>query len=96
METQKSNKRELTVKKVKDKFVVRKEVIEGLKTFNKIKKAIFSVLANDGKTIPQIADETGIENTLITYHVMSLEKFGEIEVVELNDDEFYIYQLTKK
>lgn len=90
-----SPKKELTVKKVKDKITVRQEVKDELKAYNKVKKEIIKVLKSGEKTIPELVKETGIETEKLTYHVMSMAKFGDIKAGDVNDDDYYYYKLPK-
>jgi predicted transcriptional regulator len=95
MTDKKSPKKDLTVKKVKDKITVRQEVKDELKAYNKVKREIIKVLKSGEKTIPELVKETGLETEKLTYHVMSMAKFGDIEAGDVNDDDYYYYKLPK-
>ena len=85
-----------TIDKIKEKRTVSKEVTTRLKEFNKIKKAILNTLKEKPKSIPQIAEETKLPLDLVTFHLMTLMKYGSIEVDEIDDmDEYFFYKLTK-
>jgi heterodisulfide reductase subunit A len=44
-------------------------------------------------TIPEISDKSGLPSELVTYHLMTMNKYSVIEPVGLNDDEtYYIYK----
>jgi hypothetical protein len=91
----KDEKRE-TYKKKRDSFQVAQEVKDSLKQFNAVKKKILDAMGNEGCTIPQIAAQTGMNRSEALYYVMSMLKFGWIQVVGVDDkDEYYIYQGKK-
>lgn len=87
---------EKTIDIIKKKRTVSEAVKENMKAFNKIKKQILKALETEEKTIPQIAQETGIPFDVVTYHLMTLQKYGDIEAGEIDDmDEFFFYKLKK-
>ena len=86
-----------TVDVIKEKRSVPDSLKEKRKTYNEIRKKIKKVLANGPRTIPQIAEETGIASHIVTYTLMTCRKYGEIETGEPDDmDEYYYYQLRQK
>ena len=86
----------LTITYMKEKRRVPEEVKTRVKEFARVKKAIVTVLELGPKTIPQIAAETKLAAATVTYYLMSLRKYGEIqESGETLDDEYYLYQLKK-
>ena len=71
-------------------------VKENMKAFNKIKRQILKSLETEEKTVPQIAKEIDLPLDVVTYHLMTLQKYGNIEAGEVDDmDEFYFYKLKK-
>ena len=71
-------------------------VKENMKAFNKIKRLILKSLETEEKTVPQIAKEVNLPLDVVTYHLMTLQKYGNIEAGEVDDmDEFYFYKLKK-
>jgi Fic family protein len=85
-----------TIDIIKEKRQVSEEVKEKLKYTRKINKEILNALKGKDKTIPEIAKETKIESHVVTYHLMTLLKYGKIEVGEIDDmDEYYFYKLKK-
>jgi predicted ArsR family transcriptional regulator len=83
-----------TIMFIKEKREVPDRVKDNLKTTGKIQKMILNSLKSGPKTIPQIADETELEKQIVMYHLMTLRKYGKIEVDSLDDmDEFYLYRL---
>ena len=90
-------KKQLTVTLMKEKRTVPDEVKEKSKKFVRIRKAIKASLKEGPKTIPQLVEEMKLPTDVVTYYVMSLRKFGDIAVGELDDDdEYYSYELPKK
>ncbi len=83
-----------TIDVMKEKRKVSDKVKENLKAFNKLKKLLLKALETGEKTIPEIAKELEIESDVITYHLMTLLKYGFIEAGEMDeDDEYYYYKL---
>jgi predicted transcriptional regulator len=83
-----------TVKYLKEKHSVPKEVKEQLKYFNRTKKLILNSLKEQDKTIPELANELEMPAHEITYQLMSLLKYGIIETGQLDDmDEYFQYKI---
>jgi len=90
-------KKQLTVTLMKEKRTVPDEVKEKSKKFVRMRKAIKASLKEGPKSIPQLVEEMKLPTDVVTYYVMSLNKFGDIAVGELDeDDEYYSYELPKK
>ncbi len=86
-----------TVKFLKEKMTVDKEVINNLKSFNKSKKAIINSLKEGSKTVPQLAKDLNISTQDCMYQLMSLLKYGFVKTGEIDDmDEYFYYELTEK
>jgi len=86
-----------TIDIIKEKRSVPDSLKEKRKAYNDVRKKIKKALAEGPKTIPQIANETGIPSHIITYTLMTCRKYGEIETGEPDDmDEYYYYQLKQK
>jgi hypothetical protein len=82
---------------MKEKRTVPDEVKEKSKKFVRMRKAIKASLKEGPKSIPQLVEEMKLPTDVVTYYVMSLNKFGDIAVGELDeDDEYYSYELPKK
>jgi predicted transcriptional regulator len=92
-----NTEKEKTIAFMKEKRSVPDHVKANLKEYAKIKKAILNCLKEGPKTIPQIAEATAIEDYRVTYYLMTLRKYGDVETGEIDDmDEYFFYQLTKK
>lgn len=86
-----------TIDVIKEKRIVPEALKEKRKEYNNIKKSIKKALGGGPKTIPQIANETGIPSQVITYNLMTCRRYGEIETGEIDDmDEYFTYYLKKK
>lgn len=85
-----------TIDQIKKQREVSEELKERVKVIGKINREILKALEEKGKTIPQISEETKLEQHLVTYHLMTLLKYGKIEAGEIDDlDEYYYYNLKK-
>ena len=85
-----------TVDHMKQKRTVSAEVKAKVKAYNKIKKVILKALEEKPKTIPEIAGEVNLSIDEVTFYLMSLRKFGNVEADEIDDkDEFFYYKLKK-
>lgn len=90
-------KKERTVDYLKKNRVVPDEVKAKVKEFVKMKRIILKSLESEHKTIPQIAKETDISVDVIGKNLMTLIKYGNIKVGEMDEmDEYYFYELLKK
>jgi len=92
------NKRKTTptLDLVKKERQVPVEVKENLKQFNRMKRAIRQALEEGPMTIPELADKLEIDKADVTYHLMSLRKYGLVTAGEQDDmDEYFYYQLKK-
>lgn len=89
-------KKELTVKKLRDKGVKPKEeVIEMAKEQRKIIKQITECLKAGPKTIPEIASEVNMPVGIVTWYVMTMFKYGQVEPGE-EVNGYYKYKLVVK
>jgi len=85
-----------TLDLVKKERQVSAEVKENLKQFNRMKRAIRQALEEGPLTIPELADKLEIDRAEVTYHLMSLRKYGLVTAGEQDDmDEFFYYHLNK-
>jgi len=88
---------ERTIDVIKEKRTASPHVKENIKACNKLKKEILKSLESGQKTIPEIAKNINSDIDVITYHLMTLVKYGSIVAGEIDDsDEYYYYELKKK
>ena len=68
----------------------------GMKEYPLIWENILSVLDGKSLTIPQIAGQINTDADLITWHLMTMNKYGVIESAGLTEDEtYFMYKLKK-
>ncbi len=68
----------------------------GMKEYPEIWNHIIGAINGSSLTIPEIAAKTGIESNLITWHLMTMNRYSVVEPAGLNDDEsYYKYKLKK-
>ncbi|OQY05810.1 MAG: hypothetical protein B6I20_00390 [Bacteroidetes bacterium 4572_117] len=86
-----------TIDHIKKIRTVSDEVKAKRKEFNRIKKLILKALDPEPKSIPQLAKEIDLSIDVITFHLMTLRKYGDVETGELDDmDEYFSYKLKQK
>jgi heterodisulfide reductase subunit A2 len=75
-----------------------KEISDGgMKDFPQLWKSIMETLSSEALTIPQIASNLSQPKELITWHVMTMNKYFILESAGIDDDdEYYRYQLKNK
>ena len=84
-----------TLKKLREMGVKpKKENLDRLKEQREIKKKIVECLKGGDKTIPEIAKETGLPSPKVTWFLMTMWKYGEVEAVD-EVDGYYKYRLTE-
>ncbi len=85
-----------TYKYLKEKHEVPVGVKEQLKNYTRIKKAILDALQDNNLTIHELSEKLGLPRYEVVYYLMSLIKYGLIEVGELDDmDEYFTYKRSK-
>ena len=87
-------RKKLTVKILRETRKPSKEALSMLKEQNKIRKAIMEALKSEPKTIPELASELNIDSSVVMWYVMTMIKYGLIEVCEEEDD-YYKYKLAE-
>jgi predicted transcriptional regulator len=64
-----------------------------MKEYPQIWKQILQLLNEKPKTIPDVSKELEINNDLVTYHMMTMNKYSIIESAGLNEKEtYYLYK----
>ena len=91
---EKGEEKKLTVKILRETRKPSKEALSMLKEQNKIRKAIMEALKSEPKTIPELASELNIDSSVVVWYVMTMIKYGLIEVGEEEDD-YYKYKLAE-
>ncbi len=68
----------------------------GSRDYNAIKRAIKKALEGEELTILEIAEKTGMEPEDVTFYLMTMRKFGEVEFVDDDDvDDYYSYRIKE-
>lgn len=68
----------------------------GMKEYPEEWNKILSCFNGEPLTIPQISDKSALAKELITYHLMTMNRYGIVEPAGLNDDESYYMYKPKK
>jgi len=90
------NEKKRTIDHMKEQREVPAEVKERFKRFTGIKKAIKKALGDEELTILEIAEKTGMKPEDVTYYLMTMRKFGEVEFVDDDDvDDYYSYRIKE-
>ncbi len=90
------NKKQKTVDILKETRKASENGKIRVKEFMGIKKKIKASLKLESKTIPQIIDETKLDASFVTYSLMTMMKYGDVQVDKIDDDdEYYFYKLKE-
>lgn len=85
-----------TAKYLKEKRKVPASVLEKLKEFTKIKKAILGALKESEMTIPELSKKLNMSKPDVTFYVMTLQKYGFIATGDIDDmDEYFNYKIKE-
>jgi len=83
-----------TAKYLRDKHGIPEQAKDNLKEFNRIKKTLLAALAEKEMTIKELSEATLMPLAEVTFYVMSLVKYGQVEVGAIDDmDEYYTYKI---
>lgn len=91
-------KKQLTVKIYKERTgaKISEELRERNKVNNRVKKAIFGVLKEGPKTVPEIANKTGVPSHQVLWHIATSLRYRLVEPVEKTDEDYWKYQLAQE
>jgi heterodisulfide reductase subunit A len=67
-----------------------------MKEYPQIWKRIISSMNGGKKSIPQLTEDISVSSDIITYHVMTMNKYGIIVAAGLDEKEEYYYYTLKK
>jgi len=83
-----------TAKYLRDKQGISEQAKEKLKEFTHIKKTLLAALSEKDMTIKEISESVKMPTTEVTFNLMSLIKYGFVEVGGIDDmDEYYTYKI---
>ncbi len=92
-----SGENKKTVLIMKEKRQVPQHVKDELKFFVQTKKAILKALKNKKMTVPELADVLQMSKDDTLFYLMSLVKYGFVEVDRIDDmDEYFYYKIKEK
>ena len=72
-----------------------KENIELMRKAREVQNAITKVLKEGPKTVPEIAEATGIPKDEIFWHLMTMHKYGLVEPEEKDEEGYFRYRLVE-
>jgi DNA-directed RNA polymerase specialized sigma subunit len=85
-----------TFRYLREKREVTQEVKENLKQYVQIKKNILDALKEKDMTIDELTQKLTMPKNEIVFYLMTLIKYGNVEVGTIDDmDEYYNYRLKK-
>jgi len=88
-------RKKLTVDLYKEKMNIKapqKNLIENVKFATKIRNKIKAALKDGPKTVPEIAQETGLESHIVLWYLMTFWRYRQIEPVEKTEDDYWKYK----
>ncbi|WP_202318498.1 hypothetical protein [Archaeoglobus neptunius] len=84
-----------TLRRLREKGVgPNRDALAKLKEQRQIRKKIAESLKSGAKTIPEIADETQLPSPVVTWYIMTMRKYGQIEE-EGEEGGYYRYRLVE-
>lgn len=89
------DKAEMPEKAATEKTVTEEPTALMMKEFPQLWNHILEVLNGSKKSIPQIADEIKQPSELVTYHLMTMNKYGIVVADGMDDKEAYYYYKRK-
>lgn len=85
-----------TYKYLRERREVSQATKDNLKQFTRKKKEILDTLKEKEMTIDELTRKLGIPKHEVVYYLMTLVKYGNVQVGSLDDlDEYYTYKLKK-
>jgi len=85
-----------TFKYLREKREVSQEAKDNLKRFNHIKKTILDSLKEGDLTVDQLTQKLNMPKNEVVFYLMSLIKFGFVQIGAIDDmDEYFSYKLKK-
>jgi len=66
-----------------------------MKEFPQVWKNILQTINGSKKSIPQIAEELAVDKNIITYHIMTMNKYSVVVADGMDNDEAYYYYKIK-
>jgi hypothetical protein len=70
-----------------------KEILERRKAYDDAHKAIIKAVEEEARTVPQIAEVTGLESSLVFWHINALRKYNVLQEEKRRGD--YLFYRKK-
>ncbi|BDR92761.1 helix-turn-helix domain-containing protein [Vulcanisaeta souniana] len=89
-------RRELTMDRLKRELGVQppKELTDYVKELTAVRNKVINCLRGGGElTVKEISVKTGLPESVVFWHLMTMFKYGLIEAAEKTDDGYYRYRL---
>lgn len=85
-----------TAKWLRDQQGVPERVKEQLKEYTANKRTVLAALKEGPLSIEQVSQKTGMALSDVVFYMMTLQKYGDVIVDEIDDmDEYFTYKLKK-
>lgn len=85
-----------TAKWLRDQQGVPERVKEQLKEYTANKRTVLAALKDGPLSIEQVSEKTGMALSDVVFYMMTLQKYGDVIVDEIDDmDEYFTYKLKK-
>lgn len=85
-----------TAKWLRDQQGISEKAKEQLKEFTTKKRSVLAALKDGPLTIEQVAEKTEMALSETVFYMMTLQKYGDVVVDEIDDmDEYFTYKLKK-
>jgi predicted transcriptional regulator len=67
-----------------------------MKEYPEVWNKIISALDNNSLTIPEIAEKSGVDKNILTWHLMTMNRYNVVEPDGLNEKKsYYKYKLKR-
>ncbi|MCE4606250.1 MAG: hypothetical protein F7B59_02840 [Desulfurococcales archaeon] len=88
-----SKRKKFTVHILRDKLGLKpsQELLDHLKEQKRVEGLIRKAILKDPKTVPEIAEETGLDETLVFWYLMTFFRHGLIEETGKTDEGYFKY-----
>jgi hypothetical protein len=68
-----------------------------LKEQQTARKALQRALVGGAKSVPQLAENSGLPSHMVLWHIAAMKKYGLVVEAGMDDDgDYYLYELTKE
>jgi heterodisulfide reductase subunit A len=71
------------------------DAVTQMKEYPQVWKEILAGMTNEQNTIPQIAENSKLSKELVTWHLMTMNKYGIVQPAGMDEKELYFYYKVK-